>query len=364
MSHKNKLYLDQQVDQKLYQMNRAGFGRSKHKDKQAKYEAAEKEAERNLKSVQHKMTSDQYADALKRETKRLYKKKYQYAIQKQYIYSWNTFQTYKKWCIKFVTYCKEKYKCKTLKQCRQYADEWLLTHQNDSAYSQATYRAALAKLYDSKSTDFVPTPKRIRKDITRSRKVTERDRHFSEAKNHALVSFCKGSGLRASCIEQLEGKDLLYPDDPKMALWNDPASPYYLGYSAYGIRVKRGKGGKTRYVPILPEYEEEIVSLMKNTPIHDKVFEKINRHADIHDYRADYATALYKKLARPIDEIPFDRINRGSGHRYQSDVYICRGDQKGIKLDKAAMKKVSIALGHNRISVVGEHYAHKIQSKN
>ena len=41
---------------------------------------------------------------------------------------------------------------------------------------------------------------------------------------------------------------------------------------------------------------------------------------------------------------------------YKSAVYYCRGDQKGLALDRAAMIIASQNLGHNRESVVGEHY--------
>lgn len=65
---------------------------------------------------------------------------------------------------------------------------------------------------------------------------------------------------------------------------------------------------------------------------------------------------MYKAHARPIEEIPYDRMNKGSGRKYQSEVYICRKDEAGRKLDKAAMLVCSKALGHNRISVVADNY--------
>ena len=41
---------------------------------------------------------------------------------------------------------------------------------------------------------------------------------------------------------------------------------------------------------------------------------------------------------------------------YETAVYWCRGDRKGEWLDKGAMLDASEALGHSRLSVVGEHY--------
>jgi hypothetical protein len=63
---------------------------------------------------------------------------------------------------------------------------------------------------------------------------------------------------------------------------------------------------------------------------------------DVHHYRSEYASTLYRKLAR--QEIP------------KAERYCCRGDLKGTWYDKAAMKEVSEALGHSRISVIAEHY--------
>lgn len=77
---------------------------------------------------------------------------------------------------------------------------------------------------------------------------------------------------------------------------------------------------------------------------------------DDKDYRAEYATDIYRKYARPIEEIPYDKVNKGTGKRYQSEVYSCRKDEAGKKLDKVAMLVCSKALGHNRISVVADNY--------
>ena len=75
-------------------------------------------------------------------------------------------------------------------------------------------------------------------------------------------------------------------------------------------------------------------------------------------FTVDYFTEghLPQARARAIEDIPYDRVNRGTGRRYQSEVYTCRKDEAGKKLDKAAMLICSKALGHNRISVVADNY--------
>ena len=74
---------------------------------------------------------------------------------------------------------------------------------------------------------------------------------------------------------------------------------------------------------------------MKNTQPDEKVWQFIHQCADIHSYRSDYAVAIYKAHARKISEIPFDRVNKGTGKRYQSDVYTCRKDEAGKKLERS-----------------------------
>ena len=261
-------------------------------------------------------------------------------ISQEHIYSWDTYKSYMKQANYFAKYCKEEHGCKTLEQCREYVDEYLVNRSHLSAYTQKLDAAALAKLYDCKSTDFVKTQARIRSDITRSRgehgeKV--RDRHFSEANHKELVDFCKSTGLRRAELEALRGDKLIEKD------------------GQYYIRVDVGsKGGRYREAPVTGNVD--LVKSMMEKAGTGKVFGKVPHAADIHSYRADYAKTIYNAHARPIKEIPYDRVNAGSGRPYQSDVYCCRGDQKGVKFDKVAMQIASEALGHNRISVVGEHY--------
>ena len=95
---------------------------------------------------------------------------------------------------------------------------------------------------------------------------------------------------------------------------------------------------------------------MQNTAADEKVWQHVNANADIHAYRGDYATTIYKDHARAIEDIPFDRVNKGTGKRFQSEVYVCRKDEAGKRLDKAAMLICSKALGHNRIEVVANNY--------
>lgn len=255
------------------------------------------------------------------------------------IYSWETYKDYMKHANYFAKYCREEHGCKTLEECRPYVDEWLQYRigRKLSAYTIKLDAAALAKLYQCSTKDFIKTPARKRKDITRSRGTKVRDGHFSETNNKEMVEFCKSTGLRRGELKVLTGDKLICKD------------------GTYYIVVNRGsKGGRYREAEVIGNIEN--VKKLMHKEGNNKVFKRVPSGADIHSYRAEYATEVYNKYARPIEAIPYDTINWGLKCAYQSEVYNCRGDKKGIKLDKRAMEKASEALGHNRISVVAAHY--------
>lgn len=294
MGHKNKKSLTRQV-QEAYE-SKLRIGHSKHKDKHD-------------------------------------------GVSENYIYSYGTLKSYIKEANYFVKFCKQNHGCKTLEQCRPYVAEWIDSRRHLSAYTLKLDLSALAKLYGVKSTDFgIETPPRLMSNITRSRGTKKRDEHFSEKRNADFVEFCKSTGLRRAELTALRGNMLATDERGRLC-----------------IAVTVGsKGGRPRLAPIIGNVDK--IKAMMDAAGNNKVFDKIPSGADIHSYRADYATAVYNQYARPLNKIPYDRINKGTGKRYQSEVYVCRAENAGKKFDKKAMLEASHALGHNRICVVGEHY--------
>lgn len=245
-------------------------------------------------------------------------------LTKRKIYSWSTYKSYLQQCCQFVRYCKDKHHCKNLADCRQYVGEWMESRKDLSAYTLKLSASALCKLYGESLEELGITTKRAaRSEITRSRGTAKRDAHFSEQKNSDFVEFCRSTGLRRSEITKLRGDQLIERD------------------GEYCIETT-GKGGRFRVITICGDVEL-VIGKMKEAGT-GKVWKKVPQNADIHSYRADYASRIYLKYARPIEEIP------------RKERYICRKDKAGIVYDKAAMLEASKALGHNRISVVGEHY--------
>lgn len=245
------------------------------------------------------------------------------------IYSYDTFRTYQKHCNYFASWAKETYGCKTLDDARHHVDDWL-QHRIDqglSAYTIKMEAAALAKLYGCSTKAFIRTPERVRSDITRSRGEKGMDKHYSETKNAELTNFGRCTGLRRGELSTVRGSQLIDH-----------------GNGSYSIAVI-GKGGRYREAPIVgdPEAVRAVVARMEASG-DDKVWTKVHAAADVHSWRADYATAIYKACARDVATL--DRSER----------YDCRGDMAGQSYDRAALLEASIALGHNRVSVVAEHY--------
>lgn len=298
--------------------------------------------------------------------------------EKEKIFSFNTYKSYWKHTKYFIKYIKENHpECTTLKSAKKYVNEWLQTRvdQGLSAWTVQLEANAMGKLYGISPDDenYFKPPKRNREDIKRSRGDRVRDKHFSKTNNDELIKFCKGTGLRRAELGELRGKDLVTREEIEAEisqLESRPAAELTpadtkrlemlqdtrLFEGDYFTHVRNGKGGRERMSPIIGPNTEQIVERIKSTPAEEKVWQHIHQSADIHGYRAEYATIIYKAKARAIEEIPYDRVNRGTGRKYQSEVYTCRKDEAGRKLDKAAMLVCSKALGHNRIEVVANNY--------
>lgn len=223
-------------------------------------------------------------------------------VEKQHIYSWGTYHAYMQQCCDFIRWCKsapirEKLgrKPRTLQECRLYAKDYINNsiEKGLSPYTIKLRVAALAKLYGCKAEDFgISTPARKRANIFRSRNVAERDKHFSAKKNADLITFCKCTGLRRAELQQIRGTDLVYKG----------SKPF--------LNVTRGtKGGRPRVSPIMGSDEEvaKVIDMLKNAG-KNKVFPKVPTHADIHSYRAEYATRIYNAHKRPVNTFKNERL--------------------------------------------------------
>lgn len=299
------------------------------------------------------------------------------------IFAFSTYKSYWKHTKYFIKFVKEHHpECTTMKKARKYVGEWLKdgVDRGLSAWTIGLQRSAIGKLYGIAPDDedfFRDAPKKKREDIKRSRGDRVRDQHFSKTNNDFLIKFCRGTGLRRKELQELRGKDLFTRGQIEAEVSNLERLPAaertpdteqrletlrdaLMFQEEYFVHVRNGKGGRERFSPIIGPNSGQIVERISNTAAEKKVWQHIHQSADIHGYRAEYATSIYLDHARPIEEIPYDRVNKGTGHRYQSQVYSCRKDESGRKYDKAAMLVCSKALGHNRLAVVAENYLREL----
>ena len=301
---------------------------------------------------------------------------------KDKIFCYGTYATYWRHTKYFLRWISRKYPdCTTLSKAKEHVHEWLEERTASpnrygkpmSAWTMQTEAAAMNKLFGIRKDDpdrFQP-PQRKRYNITRSRLEVKNDRHFSEANNAELINFCRGTGCRRNVLKKLEKDDLWSRERMETELSKlikkqeargstlartlSDALNIFPDQDCF-IHHQKDKNGKYRFAPVIGPHKADIIRRFEETRPGKKVWEHVHSAADIHGYRGDYAMRIYKYYARDIDEIPFDRIHPGLGYRYQSQVYICRSDEAGKRLDKAAMLKASKSLGHNRLDVVADHY--------
>lgn len=250
---------------------------------------------------------------------------------KNRIYSKQSYVTYKNQFRYFSDWVRETHpNVHSIDEARTLVDKYLqyLIDQNRSAYSIATAKAALSKVFQTDATQFIATPIRRRADVQRSRISVERDKHISDKLEQRLSQFTSATGLRRKEMLQIEAEDLFFNNG-----------------RAYLNVTKGTKNGKSRVAEIMGVSEAEtkmIVEFIQSKK--GRLFPKLSPHYDNHYYRGIYAKRIYSFYARKENDIP------------KSEKYVMRKDRAGEVLDKLAMKITSKMLGHERINVIAQSY--------
>lgn len=243
---------------------------------------------------------------------------------KEKIYSGSTLTNYIAACCRFLRWVRKEYDCNDLDAARQYVGRYLhlRIRKGVSAWTVRAEAAALAKLYQCSMCDFgIRLPKRRCRDVTQHR-GNRWAGHYDSIKHRALELFCRACGLRRHEVEKLR-----------------PSDVYRSARGNVIIHVRQGKGGKERFVISLNDIPLELAEQVDARG--DKlIFPHIPKYAPVHTWRRSYASDLYQRLARPVEEIP------------RQEQYICRGERAGTIYDKRAMQAVSKMLGHARLDVV------------
>ncbi len=132
------------------------------------------------------------------------------------IYSWDTYNTYKKHCIYFAEWAKKEHGCRTIGCAETYIQEYIneRIRQGLSAWTIKMEVSAIARMYGKSSKELhLTTPDRKRKDIKQSRKKCEHDKHINLEKHKDIIDFCKGTGLRRHELAALKPEEIVSDGD-------------------------------------------------------------------------------------------------------------------------------------------------------
>jgi integrase len=244
------------------------------------------------------------------------------------IHSHKTRITYQEHTLRFVQWARQEHGVTHLAELDARADDlattWLRGElaAEKSPYTLQVERSALRMFFsDRQLAGEVDLPRRVRENITRSRGLAARDVHFQPANWPELMTVERAFGLRRNELAHLKAQDI----------YQDRAGQLVA-------HVLNGKGGKEREAPALAGREADVLAVVQGRKAHERVFDRLPGHADIHALRREYAQALYQQYA-PGRELP-----------------PATGKLDAADYDKAAALRVSEALGHRRLDVVLRHY--------
>lgn len=258
------------------------------------------------------------------------------------IYSHSTFKNYLQVGGRFLEYLdKNDLKARTIDHAiKKYGVEYLkdMEKRGVSPYTILQAKSFMCKIRQ------IEYEVKTKKDPEKGRSESVRSRSFSEERNKDLVEIARATGGRRSDLERLETKDFIK-----------------RGNVCVGVRFEGSKGGRDRFSPILPNHQKEVSRIVSQRELQgkDKLFEKVNSHANIHSYRREYAKEIYKACNEDRslrDYILRDYEAKGFTMKpkdLQEPIYRTRD---GIDYDRKSLFITSQSLGHNRLDVVTNNY--------
>lgn len=237
-------------------------------------------------------------------------------IATHYIHSVETNRNYFDRVMRFHDFLKSQGVKKMKDVTFEHGRDYLLERQERglSSWTTSLDMAAINKIFELDLTKKnVGLKRRNYKDATRSRIERKMDHSVNFDRNEKQIVIAKATGIRRQSMLKIEGKHFEFRDGLPVSVW-----------------VKE-KGGRERYAPILELYRERVAEILKESskvgPLFEKYPKNIDNHAFRHQYAKDYYEELLQGLERPV-----------------------KANYKGY--DKEVLKKVSKALGHNRVDVV------------
>lgn len=230
---------------------------------------------------------------------------------------------------------------------RQHIQAYMESRADLSAYTHSRDLSAINKLLDTRYTlrDFGFQDRKY-SAITNNRGLSRYD--TSEAnRNREQLSFVRATGIRRQSIATVT---------PSQAVRN--ADGQVIGFHVIE------KGGRERNCVVLEQDRQRITELVNqkiaeqgaNTPM----FKAVDRNANPHYARREYAQALYADLKQAHEQGRdyYDGLRDSFIRQEAFDKAISRYDKTEIRggFDRDTLAEVSQNMGHNRIDVILYHY--------
>lgn len=264
------------------------------------------------------------------------------------IFSKNTMKGYKDSVMKFASYIQKNHK--EIKNIQDISKEdaheyleYLYKEKHERPGTIQTRAAGIAKVLNWTTTDInydLPTKNSV--DPIKGRNGT--NSCFSIKNHQDIIDYVKNTGCRKTEMQ------LITPDQIK----EDKNGHIYLDFLSKREYQVQTKGGRGRIInKISNSYQEVLKKLRKNAKEKNfkTVFQQISKsafqHANVHQYRREYAQNLYKTLE--------DNFHSKNGYYAKND-YFCRGKHLGESYNRNFLHQVSEQLGHNRVDVVVNNY--------
>lgn len=261
----------------------------------------------------------------------------------EYIYSKQTYETYKNTAVLFANYCKNELhitKAKNVSELKEYMISYLdkCKQKNCSNYTLKMRRSAFNKLLgkDNKL-DYFINERKIN-EITRSRKEnTFFDKHYNRnGKYKDLFDIAESTGTRREDLTNLRKKDFELIDNHLV------------------VHIKGSKGGRNRTAIVLNQ--NVVLEFLKDKKDNELLFSKIPDKIDIHSFRRQYLTNLYSKIESEPEVANFCKSLYGerSEHvKVKTDKY--KSKYWDEPKDRDILFYCSESAGHSRIDVL-KHY--------
>ena len=267
------------------------------------------------------------------------------------IFFYKTYSAYKQTVMEMAAWIKKEHpEIKTLAGVKkEHAIKYLQYRQNDgkSAYTLSKDMSAINKIFctglTKKEAGLI---NRSYKNVTRSRGEKPNDKKYNPKNYTNQITFAKATGCRRESI--LGGQYQV----KACSLWQDSKGNVFVSLIE--------KGGKFRNAPVLERYKADIKQIVPNVPIRtphssialeehifkelyrnsaqEVLFDKYTEKIDNHAFRAEYARERYEELVQIKKEQGEEILQNYRGY------------------DRDCLRQVSQDLGHNRLSVVVEHY--------